>query len=192
MVRQFVGDGYYDQGIWPMLQPGGYRGRYVRDFEDVSPFDPRDFDRPYRSLKPTDFGDRPVDPPPFVAEPADTAFLRQLSLCSRGMKKVGEALAEAEDRDKRRELALHGLMTYSYLKGVLASRGISVPSEIFGDVLVNRPEPARGNSCRDFGDAIDKTIDKYFRGGRGVGADIGDLADKGGACVRDLRDNLGF
>lgn len=143
-------------------------------------------------LEPGDF-DMPGTKPSWSrAHDQSREIIEQLTLCSRSLKAIGKRLADSRS-DDRPKIAAEGLETISYCMGVLAIDGFSLPRGSIGDVMSNESEKlSRGDGCRQAGEFIDRMIEKYSRGSRGAGADIGEGVDKIGTCIRETRDNLGI
>jgi hypothetical protein len=124
-------------------------------------------------------------------------FVEQLSHCSVCLKRVSDRLTRAATPEAKRDASLDGYATVCYLLGVLSAEGISLPPSILDGAASAMPGPqtrsgGEGNACREAGDWLDRMIDKYGRGARGVGGDIGEGIDKVGGCIREVRDNLGY
>lgn len=122
------------------------------------------------------------------AQYRENAIIGQLRICARGLKTVGDQLQNAQDEKQKKEAAIDGLALASYCAGLLAAEGYTYPSGL----VSAKPSGSRGaeaESCREFGKAIDRMVDKYSRG---VWEDAGELADKGSSCVRDMREKIGI
>ncbi|MEP2990624.1 MAG: hypothetical protein ABJN65_02355 [Parasphingorhabdus sp.] len=169
----------YSRGLWPGRPGNGGFG--------PPPYNPMGNSRSVTPLDPTDFGAET----PQVFDDGSNRFVEQLMICSRGLKQAGKRLADADGEKAKRKAAADGLSSFSYLMGVLSIEGISLPIGVLGNPVVDE-NLSRGGGCQDFGEAVDRMIEKYSGGSRGVGRDIGELLDKGGSCYGELKDNLGF
>jgi hypothetical protein len=182
------------------------RGPVSDDWGDFNPFDPRPNGSwrggwgdspmggpgamgrgPSAPLSPSDFG----APPPSAGDASASRIIEQLSHCSVALKRCGERLTRATTDGERREASVDGYGAVSYLLGVLSTQGISLPPTVLGDSSRGPGDPTRGgDSCKQAGEWVDRMIDKYSRGTRGVFGDIGEGIDKVGGCVKETRDNL--
>jgi hypothetical protein len=155
---------------------------------DPSPYNPNDFGRSVKPLEPSDFAPQQSVS---VGMRYSNKFVEQLVVCSRGLKSAGQRLAKASNEAERKAAAADGLVSTAYLLGVLSTEGISMPIGIFGE-QESSGEVSRGAACKEAGDWVDRMIEKYSGGSRGVGGDIGEGVDKIGSCIKETRDNLGL
>lgn len=140
---------------------------------------------PTAPLSPSDFA-----PPAPSGDASTNRIVEQLSHCSIALKRCGDRLTRAATDSERRQASIDGYGAVSYLLGVLSTQGISLPSPVLGESAAETSGTTRGNACKEAGDFIDRMLDKYTRGTRGVFGDIGEGADKLGGCYRELRDNV--
>ena len=104
---------------------------------------------------------------PMVAE--------ELRRCASGLRGLETSLNNRESADHAKVAAVS---YFFYALGLLLPKGVTIPRDI-QPRGVSTAATTRGGACKEFGDSIEKFIDKYTRG---VGADIGDIVDKGKDC----------